>query len=68
MLDKFFAMHRTAAILLPCMFALAVAKGESGYHLNSDTGITLPKGFDAEILYEVPPSQGSWVAMGFASL
>lgn len=38
---------------------------EANYHLDPDTGITLLNGFDAEILYDVPPSQGSWVAMAF---
>ncbi len=35
------------------------------YGLDADTQITLRKGFDAELLYTVPPSQGSWVAMAF---
>jgi putative heme-binding domain-containing protein len=33
--------------------------------LDADTQITLPEGFDAEIVYTVPPEQGSWVAMAF---
>lgn len=33
--------------------------------LDTDTGITLPEGFEAEVLYDVPKSQGSWVAMAF---
>ena len=33
--------------------------------LDKDTGISLLEGFDAELLYEVPKSQGSWVAMAF---
>ncbi len=33
--------------------------------LDTDTGITLREGFEAEVLYEVPRSQGSWVAMAF---
>jgi hypothetical protein len=32
---------------------------------DEDTGITIREGFDAELLYEVPESQGSWVAMAF---
>lgn len=36
-----------------------------GYVIDEDTGIILPKGFDAEILYDIPKSQGSWVAMAF---
>ncbi len=54
----------TLAIALPL---LAASKGEDedGYELDADTRITLPHGFDAELLYEVPPAQGSWVAMAF---
>ncbi len=33
--------------------------------LDEDTGISLRPGFDAELIYEVPKSQGSWVAMAF---
>ncbi|MCB9877841.1 MAG: c-type cytochrome [Planctomycetes bacterium] len=33
--------------------------------LDADTGITLPEGFDAELLYTVPKDQGSWVALCF---
>ena len=33
--------------------------------MDNDTGISLREGFDAELLYEVPKSQGSWVAMAF---
>jgi glucose/arabinose dehydrogenase len=33
--------------------------------LDPDTQITLPEGFDAELLYTVPKEQGSWVAMAF---
>ena len=35
------------------------------YVLDVDTQITLLNGFDAELLYDVPESQGSWVAMAF---
>ena len=35
------------------------------YVLDADTGISLLPGFDAELLYSVPTSQGSWVAMAF---
>ena len=45
-------------------FLSAAAAGDT-YHLDPDTRITLPKGFDAELLYAVPASQGSWVAMAF---
>jgi putative heme-binding domain-containing protein len=33
--------------------------------LDADTQINLASGFDAELLYSVPKSQGSWVAMTF---
>ena len=32
---------------------------------DPDTGIMLREGFDAELLYDVPKEQGSWVAMSF---
>ena len=35
------------------------------YLRDPDTGITLAEGFDADLVYEVPESQGSWVAMDF---
>ena len=35
------------------------------FHVDPDTGITLPNNFDAEVVYQVPQSQGSWVAMTF---
>lgn len=38
---------------------------EPGYVVDADTGLTLREGFDAELLYEVPQAQGSWVAMAF---
>jgi len=39
--------------------------GDENYVLDTDTQITLLEGFNAELLYEVPKSQGSWVAMAF---
>lgn len=33
--------------------------------VDQDTGISLREGFDAELLYEVPTTQGSWVSMAF---
>lgn len=33
--------------------------------VDPDTGITVRKGFDAELLYSIPPEEGSWVAMTF---
>ena len=35
------------------------------FTVDADTGIRLPVGFDAELLYSVPKAQGSWVAMAF---
>ena len=32
---------------------------------DADTGIMLREGFDAELLYDIPKEQGSWVAMTF---
>lgn len=58
-------MPRLTLFLLPVFLSIAPVKGETGYLLDADTGITLPEGFEAEILYEVPPHQGSWVAMAF---
>ena len=52
--------------LLPLLLLTGqLAFGADAYHLDEDTGITLPDGFDAELLYSVPAGQGSWVAMAF---
>jgi putative heme-binding domain-containing protein len=45
--------------------SLAAEKTTPKLVTDQDTGITLQNGFDAELLYEIPPSQGSWVAMAF---
>lgn len=47
------------------MVAHAVWAAEPGYVVDADTGLTLREGFDAELLYEVPKEQGSWVAIAF---
>ncbi len=53
------------AVAIVCA-ASGTAKAEKlGYVLDPDTGITLREGFDAELLYTVPASEGSWVAMAF---
>jgi putative heme-binding domain-containing protein len=64
--------HRTSAFtpafpLFFFSFYLAVGQtaGNTSFHQDSDTTITLPDGFDAELLYSVPEDQGSWVAMAF---
>lgn len=51
--------------LLALPFAGIAATTGDGRITDPDTGITLPPDFDAEVLYEVPESQGSWVAMAF---
>lgn len=45
-------------------FAAALAE-TSGLVRDADTGINILEGFDAELVYSVPESQGSWVAMAF---
>lgn len=51
--------------IIACNRAAAAPSSEGRYVLDPDTQITLLEGFDAELLYEVPESQGSWVAMAF---
>lgn len=46
----------------------AADEQEAAFVLDADTQITLREGFDAELLYTVPKSQGSWVAMAFDPL
>jgi hypothetical protein len=57
------------SLALACILSSSLARAESAGKneviSDPDTGITLPAGFDAEILYDVPKSQGSWVAMAF---
>jgi putative heme-binding domain-containing protein len=60
---------RSLFILIPCLMVVAhlavwASEGDR-FVLDPDTQITLLEGFDAELLYAVPPSQGSWVAMAF---
>jgi putative heme-binding domain-containing protein len=38
---------------------------DEGYKIDADTKITILDGFDADLVYSVPKSQGSWVAMAF---
>ncbi len=55
-----------AAILWPLWTATAAdPTPEPQFHTDADTGITLLNGFDADLVYDVPTSQGSWVAMTF---
>ena len=62
-------MKHTLALLVACLaLVLPGATGAADSPrmvLDADTGITIREGFDAELLYEVPKSQGSWVAMAF---
>ncbi len=51
--------------LIALPFSGSAATTGDGRITDPDTGITLPADFDAEVLYEVPESQGSWVAMAF---
>lgn len=44
---------------------LSFAQNGPALVVDSDTGITLREGFDAELLYTVPEELGSWVAMSF---
>jgi putative heme-binding domain-containing protein len=54
-------------ILVPIVLSACGAgrTDEDQFVLDADTQITLLQGFDAELLYSVPTSQGSWVAMAF---
>lgn len=66
-------MLKLLALLIPSSITLFLGLGggsaetapEDKYVLDPDTGITLLKGFDADLVYEVPKEQGSWVAMAF---
>jgi hypothetical protein len=52
--------------VVPATFAAESAAGaQTRLILDADTGISIREGFDAELLYEVPKSQGSWVALAF---
>ena len=64
---------KTPALRICSLVAVALAACSSGedappapvYHLDEDTGLTLREGFDADLVYDVPDGQGSWVAMDF---
>lgn len=51
--------------ILCALTAFHLATAAPALVLDADTGITLREGFDAELLYTVPKSQGSWIAMAF---
>lgn len=50
---------------LLCCLTASGAEEPSERTVDPDTKIKLLESFDAEILYSVPQSQGSWVAMAF---
>ncbi len=62
-------MKHTLALVFCCLASVLLnvsgAPASARLLLDADTGISLREGFDAELLYEVPKSQGSWVAMAF---
>ncbi len=68
-LQSFSVKHSLLTFSLAFIFSSSFARADSTKKnqgiADPDTGITLPVGFDAEILYDVPKSQGSWVAMAF---
>ena len=63
------SMKHTLALIFCCLASVlpnvSGAPASARLLLDTDTGISLREGFDAELLYEVPKSQGSWVAMAF---
>ena len=58
-------MNKLAALILFSTIVGQAGADDTNYVLDADTQITLPEGFDAELLYSVPTEQGSWVAMAF---
>jgi putative heme-binding domain-containing protein len=66
-----FMSFQTFSFATLCASLVLLASAECADEISSrlvpdtDTGISIHAGFDAELLYEVPKSQGSWVAMAF---
>jgi putative heme-binding domain-containing protein len=61
-------MKNSKIFLLAFMLLTGLAAGQNTpdtFVVDADTQINLLEGFDAELLYTVPQSQGSWVAMAF---
>jgi putative heme-binding domain-containing protein len=58
-------LNQFAALILISAIVGQAGADDGNSVLDPDTQITLPKGFDAEVLYSVPSEQGSWVAMAF---
>lgn len=56
---------RMQVLFLFLSIALAYIGSADEFVVDPDTGITLLEGFDAELLYTVPATEGSWVAMAF---
>ncbi|MAW60625.1 MAG: heme-binding protein [Planctomycetes bacterium] len=63
---RFLAFSLLACAALPLALSTAQSpQSDDAYYLDEDTGITLLKGFDADLVYDVPEREGSWVAMAF---
>lgn len=58
-------MKRILSILCGLVACRMAAAAPPALVLDADTGLRLRPGFDAELLYTVPKSQGSWIAMAF---
>ena len=58
-------MKKLALLILLSVIVSQAEADDGKYVLDPDTQITLPEGFDADLLYSVPTEQGSWVAMAF---
>ena len=57
---------RTIFILIFLATPVLISEAaENSHKIDHDTGIKLPPEFDAQLLYSVPKSQGSWVSMAF---
>ena len=66
-LSKWCLLVFVLLIVVSCTTKEEESAAAPSYVLDPDTQITLVEGFDAELLYTVPESQGSWVAMDFDS-
>jgi len=60
-----FRLTFAVAGLIIATAPMRYARAEDKRVIDEDTQIRILDGFDAELLYEVPKSQGSWVAMAF---
>jgi putative heme-binding domain-containing protein len=57
--------NRLILLLISLALCCTANSGDQPLVIDPDTKIVLLEGFDAELLYSVPISQGSWVAMAF---